>query len=144
MVSYLSLLQPLELLWDSLEEWLRILQTELNQINNPAVSLETETTVTAGSNSGTDKKMLLDASNEHGVTEDSTNLCHQDDLSCLEATSVKANTVNTDSLLHVNASRLSTLSEGEDTDEIFTKIAPRISAVIQAFYMCCACQHLQQ
>lgn len=101
----LVVLQPLELLWHSLDEWLVLISTELDRTKkNPCLS----------SSSSEIASLLL---KQREVDQSAAKLPSPLDGQIVMETDVYA--------------------DGED---VISMTANRLSAVIQAFYMCCSCQ----
>lgn len=99
-------LQPLELLWHSLDEWLVLISTELERNRkNPS-----------SPSSSTEIASLLLKQRESD---------HSDSTSKLP------------SFLDNQIVMEEAYADGED---VISMTASRLSAVIQAFYMCCSCQ----
>ncbi len=100
--------QPLELLWHSLDEWLVLISTELDK----------ESTDATTSSSGNDIASLF-----------------------LKKQEVDPSLSNENRPLLLDAKSVMNTSEGyADGQDVISMIANRLSAVIQAFYMCCSCQ----
>lgn len=100
-------LQPLELLWHSLEEWLVLISTELgSNRKNPS-----------SSSSSSEIASLLLKQREVDHSSSMPKLPALLDPQIIMETEMYA--------------------EGED---VISMTANRLSAVIQAFYMCCSCQ----
>ena len=97
-------LQPLELLWHSLEEWLVLIATELERNRkNPS-----------SSSSSSEIASLFLKQYESGSTSKLSSLLDQQIVMETEAYA--------------------------DREDVISMTANRLSAVIQAFYMCCSCQ----
>ena len=168
-----SLLQPMELLWSSLEEWLNILKAEIRKISGSNSSLDKAGfTSPMQTSSHINGQSTLAASADFGAGPVGT-LAHMQDLlmntrwkdsqrspssslsptdgtksgsGLLSDTGQKRDVLNGDSGLDDGDQQLNPLDwvdAMQDTD-ILTAIAPRICAVIQAFYMCCAWQNQQK
>uniref|UniRef100_A0A8C1Q885 E3 ubiquitin-protein ligase HACE1 n=1 Tax=Cyprinus carpio TaxID=7962 RepID=A0A8C1Q885_CYPCA len=107
-VSVNSYLNPLELLWHSLDEWLVLISTELDK----------ESTDATTSSSGNDIASLF-----------------------LKKQEVDSSVSSENSPLLLDAKSVMKTPEGyADGQDVISMIANRLSAVIQAFYMCCSCQ----
>lgn len=112
-------LDPLELLWHSLDEWLVLISAELDRTRaNPC-----------GSSSGSEIASLL---------------LKQRDASSAASTPPASSTPSADPGLKLPPSLDAQLvMEAEvcvDGEDVISMTANRLSAVIQAFYMCCSCQ----
>lgn len=105
-LTFCLCLQPLELLWHSLDEWLVLISTELDRNRNPSSS---------SSNSEIASLLLKQREVDHSST--TPKLPTSLDPQIVMETEVYA--------------------DGED---VISMTASRLSAVIQAFYMCCSCQ----
>ncbi|XP_068189431.1 E3 ubiquitin-protein ligase HACE1 isoform X1 [Antennarius striatus] len=101
-------LQPLELLWHSLDEWLVLISTELGRNGSDPSS---------SSSSSSEIASLLLKQREADRSGSTTKLTPLLDPQIVMETEVCPN--------------------GED---VISMTASRLSAVIQAFYMCCSCQ----
>lgn len=103
--------QPLELLWHSLDEWLVLISTELDRKGGD----------TASSSPGSDIASLLLKQREAApaVVADTPDLLP----SSLDPEVV-----------------MKTPKAYVDGQDVISMTANRLSAVIQAFYMCCSCQ----
>jgi len=100
-------LQPLELLWHSLDEWLVLISTELERNRkNPS-----------SSSSSSEIASLLLKHREADPSDSKPKVPSLLDPEAVMETEVYA--------------------DGED---VISMTASRLSAVIQAFYMCCSCQ----
>uniref|UniRef100_A0A8C2EB59 E3 ubiquitin-protein ligase HACE1 n=1 Tax=Cyprinus carpio TaxID=7962 RepID=A0A8C2EB59_CYPCA len=107
-VSVNSYLNPLELLWHSLDEWLVLISTELDK----------ESTDATTSSSGNDIASLF-----------------------LKKQEVDSSVSSENPPLLLDAKSVMKTPEGyADGQDVISMIANRLSAVIQAFYMCCSCQ----
>lgn len=105
----LTVFQPLELLWHSLDEWLVLISTELDRNKkNPSFS----------SSSGSEIASLLLKQREVDPSVSTPMLPSSLDPQVVIETS-------------------EVYADGED---VISMTANRLSAVIQAFYMCCSCQ----
>uniref|UniRef100_A0A673MPV3 E3 ubiquitin-protein ligase HACE1 n=1 Tax=Sinocyclocheilus rhinocerous TaxID=307959 RepID=A0A673MPV3_9TELE len=103
-----SYLNPLELLWHSLDEWLVLISTELDK----------ESTDATTSSSGNDIASLF-----------------------LKKQEVDPSVSSENPPLLLDAKSVMKTPEGyADGQDVISMIANRLSAVIQAFYMCCSCQ----
>uniref|UniRef100_A0A671MYU5 E3 ubiquitin-protein ligase HACE1 n=1 Tax=Sinocyclocheilus anshuiensis TaxID=1608454 RepID=A0A671MYU5_9TELE len=103
-----SYLNPLELLWHSLDEWLVLISTELDK----------ESTDATTSSSGNDIASLF-----------------------LKKQEVDPSVSSENPPLLLDAKSVMKTPEGyTDGQDVISMIANRLSAVIQAFYMCCSCQ----
>ncbi|KAM9798424.1 E3 ubiquitin-protein ligase HACE1 isoform 1-T1 [Neosynchiropus ocellatus] len=102
-----AVLDPLELLWHSLDEWLVLISTELNRnTKNPS-----------SSSSSSEIASLL--------------------LKQIEVENVGSPKKLPNTLDHQIVMDNEVCADGED---VISMTANRLSAVIQAFYMCCTCQ----
>lgn len=103
--------QPLELLWHSLDEWLVLISTELDRKCGD----------TASSSPGSDIASLLLKQREVGssIAEETPDLL---------SSSLDPEVVMKAPNAYV------------DGQDVISMTANRLSAVIQAFYMCCSCQ----
>lgn len=105
--SCFMIMQPLELLWHSLDEWLVLISTELDRTKkNPA-----------SSSSSSEIASLLLKQREVDPSNSSTKLPLLLDPQIVIESEAYA-----------------------DVEDVISMTANRLSAVIQAFYMCCSCQ----
>lgn len=103
-------LQPLELLWHSLDEWLVLISTEMERTwKNPSSS--------PSSSSSSEIASLLLKQREADHSASVPKLPPLLDPQIVMETEVYA-----------------------DVEDVISMTANRLSAVIQAFYMCCSCQ----
>lgn len=115
-----SFLQPLELLWHSLDEWLVLIAAELTTNQKTSSNIAS---------------LLL---KQKPVNQEDFSLAHPSDFSedeSLEHVSVSPSTghfVSCEAAVKHEA-----VADGQD---VISVTANRLSAVIQAFYMCCSCQ----
>ncbi|XP_035245604.1 E3 ubiquitin-protein ligase HACE1 isoform X1 [Anguilla anguilla] len=118
----LSLLQPLELLWHSLDEWLVLISTELQKnCSDPA--------------SGADIASLLLKQREADSSVSA--IATVTDYGSGAVPSVLPSPGQPSLDPEVVMVTPETCCDGED---VISMTANRLSAVIQAFYMCCSCQ----
>ncbi|XP_067305477.1 E3 ubiquitin-protein ligase HACE1 isoform X2 [Pseudorasbora parva] len=103
--------KPLELLWHSLDEWLVLISTEL----------EKESTDATTSSSGNDIASLF--LKKHETDPSDPSVSRENAPLLLDGESV-----------------MKTPEDYADGQDVISMIANRLSAVIQAFYMCCSCQ----
>lgn len=104
--SCFMIMQPLELLWHSLDEWLVLISTELDRTKkNPA------------SSSSSEIASLLLKQREVDPSNSTTKLPLLLDPQIVIESEAYA-----------------------DVEDVISMTANRLSAVIQAFYMCCSCQ----
>ncbi|XP_056422177.1 E3 ubiquitin-protein ligase HACE1 isoform X2 [Hyla sarda] len=112
--------KPLELLWHSLDEWLVLIATEL-------------------------KKNKKDSSNitcillkQNPLDQQDISLDHQSTIGENGSTDhLSVSPSSTDFANCENAGKQEAVADGQD---VISMTANRLSAVIQAFYMCCSCQ----
>ncbi|XP_075058943.1 E3 ubiquitin-protein ligase HACE1 isoform X2 [Mixophyes fleayi] len=112
--------KPLELLWHSLDEWLVLIATELTK------SKRDSTDITC---------ILL---KQTPLDQQDISLAHQSGIGengSLEHLSVSLSTEDFKS--YETAGAQEAVADGQD---VISVTANRLSAVIQAFYMCCSCQ----
>lgn len=109
-------LQPLELLWHSLDEWLVLIAAELTK------SKMTSTNIAS---------LLL---KQKPVNQHDISIAHQSDFG--EDRSPEHLSVSP-SAGHFASCEQEAVADGQD---VISMTANRLSAVIQAFYMCCSCQ----
>lgn len=102
--------QPLELLWHSLDEWLVLISTELDRKCGD----------TASSSPGSDIASLLLKQREASPSD------------AADAPDILSSTLYPEEVMTPKA-----YVDGQD---VISMTANRLSAVIQAFYMCCSCQ----
>lgn len=117
LTAHVSSLQPLELLWHSLDEWLVLIATEL--MNNKADS----TDITS---------ILL---KQKGQAQEATCIPPFEPPGPGGCESLSPGPG--DSTPDVLAG---TQDAGADCQDVISVTANRLSAVIQAFYLCCSCQ----
>ncbi|CAH1799724.1 unnamed protein product [Owenia fusiformis] len=114
-----AIFKHLELLWTSLEEWLLILHDEINQSK--------------------DKEALF--APRPIKVPDEESIPRVDDKQTQSAENKKASICSTDDEGIIPLSeRFDKLKQAGKQQDIIEVVCPRICAVIQAFYMCCACQ----
>ncbi|XP_028653477.1 E3 ubiquitin-protein ligase HACE1 isoform X2 [Erpetoichthys calabaricus] len=107
--------KPLELLWHSLDEWLVLIATELEKNKqDPASGASNITSILLKQREATSSPRVEEEEGEHS--------------SDAKTSSPKA---------EVNIEHQKACVDGED---VISMTANRLSAVIQAFYMCCSCQ----
>ncbi|KAM4771819.1 E3 ubiquitin-protein ligase HACE1 isoform 3-T3 [Rhinophrynus dorsalis] len=112
--------KPLELLWHSLDEWLVLIATELTKSKRDSTNIAC---------------ILL---KQNPLDQQDISLAHQSAIEGsgsqehLSVSPVTGNFENYDS-----AGKHETVADGQD---VISMTANRLSAVIQAFYMCCSCQ----
>ncbi|NXA76512.1 HACE1 ligase, partial [Thryothorus ludovicianus] len=117
-VFFMCLLQPLELLWHSLDEWLVLIATEL-------------------------MKNKRDSANITSILLKQKGSDHQD---ATPAPSFATAGIEGRKELSTDAVELKTYDVAgkqeacADCQDVISMTANRLSAVIQAFYMCCSCQ----
>ncbi|XP_047455665.1 E3 ubiquitin-protein ligase HACE1 isoform X1 [Mugil cephalus] len=119
---------PLELLWHSLDEWLVLISTELERNRkNPSSSSSSSSEIAS---------LLL---KQREADQAGTNNAGTDDAGTDDAGTNNADTTTKlPSLLdHPIVMEKEAYADGED---VISMTANRLSAVIQAFYMCCSCQ----
>uniref|UniRef100_A0A8B9HUG2 E3 ubiquitin-protein ligase HACE1 n=1 Tax=Astyanax mexicanus TaxID=7994 RepID=A0A8B9HUG2_ASTMX len=110
--SYASaVVQPLELLWHSLDEWLVLISTELDRKCGDATS----------SSPGTDIASLLLKQRE------------ADPSVAMETPALLPPSLDPEVVMKTPEAYV-------DGQDVISMTANRLSAVIQAFYMCCSCQ----
>ncbi|XP_077145769.1 E3 ubiquitin-protein ligase HACE1 isoform X4 [Ranitomeya variabilis] len=112
--------KPLELLWHSLDEWLVLIATELTKNNTDSTNI---TCILLKQKPLDPPDISVDhqsSAGENGRTEHlSVSPSAADFESC------------------ANAGKQEAVADGQD---VISMTANRLSAVIQAFYMCCSCQ----
>ncbi|KAJ8290876.1 hypothetical protein GJAV_G00018710 [Gymnothorax javanicus] len=118
----LSLLQPLELLWHSLDEWLVLISTELQKNrSDPAAGADITSLLLKQHEADSSVKSIAGVAG-YGNDADPSVLPSPGQPS-LDSEVVMVTT--------------EACCDGED---VISMTASRLSAVIQAFYMCCSCQ----
>nr|XP_033793149.1 E3 ubiquitin-protein ligase HACE1 isoform X4 [Geotrypetes seraphini] len=111
--------KPLELLWHSLDEWLALIATELMKNRSDS--------------SGSIASLLLI---QKGTgQQDPAPSCPSDIIGTETSGELVASTA--ESLSH---ELMEKQEAGVDGEDVISMTANRLSAVIQAFYMCCSCQ----
>ncbi|MEE6514953.1 hypothetical protein FKM82_023404 [Ascaphus truei] len=111
---------PLELLWHSLDEWLALISTELTKSKRDSTNIAC---------------ILL---KQHPLDQRDISFAHQSDIEgsrSQEHLSVSLVTGDYESC--DAAGKQEAVADGQD---VISMTANRLSAVIQAFYMCCSCQ----
>lgn len=111
-------LQPLELLWHSLDEWLALISVELMKNERDSADITS---------------ILLKQS---GSDQENGSPSHMFGV----AQSVKSRALSADPEDSKTYEVGSTQEAYADCQDVISVTANRLSAVIQAFYMCCSCQ----
>ncbi|XP_040284740.1 E3 ubiquitin-protein ligase HACE1 isoform X2 [Bufo bufo] len=112
--------KPLELLWHSLDEWLVLIATELTKNKRDSSNIAC---------------ILL---KQKPLDQQDFSLDHQSPFGengSTEQLSVSSSTADFENC--ENAGKQEAVADGQD---VISMTANRLSAVIQAFYMCCSCQ----
>ncbi|KAG8582331.1 hypothetical protein GDO81_008015 [Engystomops pustulosus] len=111
---------PLELLWHSLDEWLVLIATELMKSKRDSTNIAC---------------ILL---KQKPLDQQDISLDHQSSLG--ENGSTKHLSVTPSAADFENCENAGTQEAVADGQDVISMTANRLSAVIQAFYMCCSCQ----
>ncbi|KAG8582333.1 hypothetical protein GDO81_008015 [Engystomops pustulosus] len=112
--------KPLELLWHSLDEWLVLIATELMKSKRDSTNIAC---------------ILL---KQKPLDQQDISLDHQSSLG--ENGSTKHLSVTPSAADFENCENAGTQEAVADGQDVISMTANRLSAVIQAFYMCCSCQ----
>ena len=139
--------QGLEMLWNSLNEWLNLLKMEVDQQLSPASSSTTHS-LTSRSGSISPPGTPLEGSSSDQGTPISTGTSDASSAN-LSASLVLRKPKRTsdedfDSETRERMKRLSLGCEGVEDEGILSTMATRVCTVIQAYYMCCSCQTQQR
>ncbi|XP_075453648.1 E3 ubiquitin-protein ligase HACE1 isoform X3 [Ascaphus truei] len=111
---------PLELLWHSLDEWLALISTELTKSKRDSTNIAC---------------ILL---KQHPLDQRDISFAHQSDIEGSRSQEHLSVSLVTGDYESCNAAgKQEAVADGQD---VISMTANRLSAVIQAFYMCCSCQ----